>query len=146
MRIVGLGDALLEGNWTVFAPTNDAFAKIDINSIILDIELATDILLYHTVEGEVLYASDLPCELDSNPLEMTNGVDSFTVCVDGQPAFQVGESNMEGMLPAIVATDVPACNGVIHVIDNVMLFNVTTEWTPSGWCDKEMKNYLLLIV
>jgi transforming growth factor-beta-induced protein len=125
--IAGLGGALSDGNWTVFAPTNEAFAALDIESIIPDVGLVTEILLYHTIDGEIVLASDLSCELEANPVEMTNGVDSFTICVDGVPTYQAGESNIESMLPQIVAADVPACNGVIHVINNVMLFNVTME-------------------
>jgi uncharacterized surface protein with fasciclin (FAS1) repeats len=109
----------------VFAPTNEAFAALDVATIVADVGLLTEILLFHTVEDQVLYAADLSCELEANPLEMTNGEESFTLCVDGAPTFQVGDANVEGALPAIIAANVPACNGVIHVIDNVMLYNAT---------------------
>jgi transforming growth factor-beta-induced protein len=125
--LAGLGGNLSEGNWTVFAPTNDAFDVPALGGVIANVQVLTDILLFHTVSDVVLASSDLSCEqeMGGNAVGMTNGEDSFTVCVGGVPTFQAGGANLEGTLPAIIAADVPACNGLIHVVDNVLLYNMT---------------------
>lgn len=99
-----------DGPFTVFAPTNDAFASIPtyINTLLGENpELLTEVLLYHVVPGELM-AADV---LASETLETAQG-EAITVSADGG-AF-VDES-------AIIVTDVAADNGVIHAIDTVML-------------------------
>ena len=101
-----------DGPFTVFAPTDQAFtdAGIDLDSFTTDEEIAAlaDILLYHVYSGAV-NAADVT---DGLTVTMVNGDDvSFTVTAD---AVMVGAAT-------VTLADVPASNGVIHVIDTVLM-------------------------
>jgi len=118
----GLDGALSEGTWTVFAPTNAAFAALPdgvLDAVLADEDLLTSVLLFHVVADHELYAEDLRC---THLLEMASGKDSRTVCTHNS-VFQKGAGNSRDVdaMPEIVTTDIGACNGIIHVIDNVML-------------------------
>ncbi|HOE35518.1 MAG: fasciclin domain-containing protein [Chloroflexi bacterium] len=100
-----------EGPFTVFAPTDEAFAKLPegtIEALLADIPALKDILLYHVVEGR-LFAADV---LASENLETLQGKKAAVELKDEKP--YVGGAQ-------IVVTDILASNGVIHVIDTVML-------------------------
>ena len=102
-----------DGPFTVFAPTDDAFAAagIDLTTFDTDEENATlsDILLYHVVSGSVS-ASDVT---DGMNAEALNGDDlSFTVSSDGTVMVNGA---------TVTSADVMASNGVIHVIDTVLM-------------------------
>ena len=101
-----------KGQRTVFAPTNDAFAKLGLNAgnVCSALPLATlqDILLYHVAPGARL-AADV---VASETIRMANG-DRTTITVNGQGAF-IDQSR-------ILITDIVASNGVIHAIDTVLL-------------------------
>lgn len=114
----GLGEALSSGSWTVFAPTNRAFTKLGntLDAVLADKPLLTDILLFHAVEGEV-FSTDLEC---TARVKMANGDESRTVCRRGS-VFQKGAGNPRNDMPEIISADIEACNGVIHVVDEVML-------------------------
>jgi uncharacterized surface protein with fasciclin (FAS1) repeats len=109
-----------EGPFTVFAPTDDAFAALPagtVDSLLADPTAdLTDILTYHVVPGEVL-AADV-AGLDGEAVTTVNGA-TFTVGVadDGAVTLTDGAGNEV----SVVATDVQADNGVIHVIDGVLL-------------------------
>lgn len=113
VEAAGLVDTLLgEGPFTVFAPTDDAFAKLPegtVESLLNDIPALTDILLYHVVAGEVLAADVVNLESATS----VQGSD-IAISVDGGNVFLNGEAQ-------VVATDIAASNGVIHVIDTVIL-------------------------
>jgi uncharacterized surface protein with fasciclin (FAS1) repeats len=100
-----------EGPFTVFAPTDDAFAAIpsdQLTAILADQEQLTAILTYHVLPAEVM-AGDL------QPTQTVETVQGDTVeinVVDGQAT--INGCN-------IVTTDIEASNGVIHVIDCVLL-------------------------
>ena len=100
-----------DGPFTVFAPTDDAFAEAGIDLTALDNEegkaLLTDILLYHVVSGAVPYSA------------VTDGLAAAAVNGDDL-TFSVGEGVMVNDANVILA-DVPASNGVIHVIDKVLM-------------------------
>jgi len=101
------------GPFTVFAPTDTAFsdAGIDLTSFETDEQIAVlaDILLYHVVSGAVA-STDVT---DGLTVTMVNGDDaSFTVTTDG--AVMVGDAN-------VIQADVLASNGIIHVIDTVLM-------------------------
>lgn len=104
----GLADDLsAKGQRTVFAPTDDAFAAIGLtpdNIGSLDDEFLVNVLLYHVANGR-LYAEDV---VTKDQLRMLNG--EFTA-IDG--------ATIDGA--NIIVTDVEASNGVIHVIDAVLL-------------------------
>jgi transforming growth factor-beta-induced protein len=110
----GLVDALSgEGPFTVFAPTNEAFAKLPegtLESLLLpeNKQVLTDILLYHVVSGSVL-AADVVNLSQAETLLGKN----VNIKVD-MGSVMINEAN-------VVATDIIADNGVIHVIDSVIL-------------------------
>jgi uncharacterized surface protein with fasciclin (FAS1) repeats len=112
VEAAGLVDALKsEGPFTVFAPTDDAFAAIDaevLGDLVADTELLTAVLTYHVVPGLFL-AENVVARSDLNTL---NG-DHLPVMVEGD-MVKVGGAN-------VIATDILATNGVVHVIDQVML-------------------------
>ena len=102
-----------EGPFTVFAPTNDAFEKLPAGTVetLLEPEnkaQLTDVLTYHVVSGAV-YASDV--------VEL-----SEAATVQGS-SFEITVSDAGVMVDSanVVTTDIEASNGVIHVIDGVIL-------------------------
>ncbi len=111
LTVAGLVDTLKgPGPFTVFAPTDAAFAKIpaaDLKALLADKDALTKVLTYHVVEGKVL-ASDV-IKLDS---AMT--VEGSTVSIDTADGVKVNNAN-------VVTTDIVASNGVIHVIDTVLM-------------------------
>jgi len=108
----GLVDVLNgTGPFTIFAPTNAAFealfATLGISGIAdLTAEQLTPILTYHVVSGNVLST-----QLSAGNIETLNG--TISVTLSPTPAININSK--------IVATDVQGSNGVIHVIDNVLL-------------------------
>lgn len=114
LKAAGLVDVLSgEGPFTVFAPTNAAFDKLPegtVESLLKpeNKQKLTDVLTYHVVSGKV-YASDV-VELSEATTVQGSMVD-ITVTDDG---VMVDNAN-------VVATDIEASNGVIHVIDSVIL-------------------------
>lgn len=102
-----------EGPFTVFAPTDEAFAKLPA-TLLEDLlrpenkSVLTSILLYHVASGDVRAADVV--ELDS--VETLNGA-SAAVVVDDDGV------KLDGAI--VTATDIVATNGVIHVIDTVIL-------------------------
>ncbi len=96
---------------TVFAPTDAAFAKLDLNADNIgemDTEVLTGILLYHVAAGKMLAEEVVTKEM----IGMLNTQNTMISLRDGAP--YINDS-------MIVATDVAADNGVIHVIDTVLL-------------------------
>lgn len=110
-----MADALGDGTWTVFAPTNKAFEELGdlLDAVLADSVLLTDVLLFHAVADHALFAEDLQC---THLLHMANGEASRTVCHD-YAIFQKGVGNPRNDMPEIVDTDIRACNGVVHVVD-----------------------------
>ncbi|MBK8798297.1 MAG: fasciclin domain-containing protein [Anaerolineales bacterium] len=113
VQAAGLVDALKgDGPFTVFAPTDDAFAKLPQETI--DALLAdptgdlSQILLYHVVPGKVM-AADL-----SDGLEVDTLQGSPVVVTLSDAGAMINDAN-------IIATDIEASNGVIHVIDSVLM-------------------------
>ena len=100
-----------DGPFTVFAPTDDAFAKIpadQLNALLADKEALTKVLTYHVVPGKVM-AADVKAgnvtTVEGSPLTITT-----------RDGVKVDEAN-------VIKTDIVASNGVIHVIDSVVLPN-----------------------
>ena len=111
----GLAEVLSgDGPFTVFAPTNAAFEALPpgtIEALLQDPQGAlTDILLYHVVSGRV-YSSDL-----SNGSVATFGGETFQVNAND---FQITDNT--GGVANIIAANIQGTNGVIHVIDKVIL-------------------------
>ena len=116
-QAAGLDETLAnDGPYTVFAPTDEAFeaALADLGltaeELLADTELLTSVLTYHVVEGEVPAADVVT--LDGEEVETVNGA-SVTITVDGETVM-VNEAT-------VISTDVFASNGVIHVIDAVLV-------------------------
>ena len=110
-----------DGPFTVFAPTDQAFADAGIDLAALDTvegkAALTDILLYHVLAGEVPAANVTEClsatAVNGNPL-------SFTVGANG---VMVNDAT-------VTATDVPTSNGIIHIIDKVLTPTTTPNDIP----------------
>jgi uncharacterized surface protein with fasciclin (FAS1) repeats len=99
-----------EGPFTVFAPTDEAFAKIpkaDLDALLADKAKLTAVLTYHVVPGKVM-ASDVV------KLKSAKTVQGSSVTIDASNGVKVDGAN-------VVKTDIMASNGVIHVIDAVIL-------------------------
>jgi uncharacterized surface protein with fasciclin (FAS1) repeats len=111
-----------EGPFTVFAPTDEAFtaAGIDLDTFVTEAEITTlaDILTYHVYSGAVA-AADVT---DGLTVTMVNGANAtFAVLADG--TVKVGDA-------AVTSADVAASNGVIHVIDKVLMPPTDTVEEP----------------
>jgi len=114
VEAAGLADVLMgEGPFTVFAPTDDAFAALPagtVESLLkpANLEKLQTILKYHVVPGRVYSDAILETEM----VETLADMDAAVSVMDGK--VMVGEAG-------VVKTDIEATNGVIHVIDAVML-------------------------
>jgi len=102
-----------EGPLTVFAPTDDAFAKLPegtVESLLLpeNKQALTDILLYHVISGKVLAADVVNLE-------------SATTVLGKDVAIKVDMGNVYINDAQVIITDIETSNGVIHVIDSVIL-------------------------
>lgn len=98
-----------DGPFTVFAPTNEAFAEIEDIAAGLSVEELTEVLLYHAVDAQV-FSSDLQPTQEVTTLSG----ESITVEVADGAATINGSSN-------ISTVDIEGVNGVIHIIDEVLL-------------------------
>jgi len=105
------------GPFTVFAPTDAAFAAIldamgiTAEELLADTETLTEILTYHVLSGE--FAAEDVLGLDSQAVETVNGAPLNISIVNGAVVLNDSVN--------VVTTDVEANNGVIHVIDAVLL-------------------------
>lgn len=111
VKAAGLMDTLKgAGPFTVFAPTDDAFAKLPegtVESLLKDIPQLTKILTYHVVADKVMFA-------DAVNLNSVSTVEGSSLSVDGSSGVKVNNAT-------VVTPDVEADNGVIHVIDSVLI-------------------------
>jgi uncharacterized surface protein with fasciclin (FAS1) repeats len=108
--LVGTLSGKGQGTFTVFAPTDEAFAKLPagtVESLLKDPAALKQILLYHVVQGEVP-ASEV---VQASSLATLNG-GSLTVSTVG--GVKVDDA-------VVVATAIRARNGIIHVIDTVLI-------------------------
>lgn len=114
VKAAGLVETLKgEGPFTVFAPTDDAFAKIPeetLNALLADKDALTQLLTYHVVPGKVMAAEVVT--LDTAPTVQGQTIDIET----SDAGVKVDEAN-------VVQTDIVTSNGVIHVIDTVIMPN-----------------------
>ncbi|MBD0392638.1 MAG: fasciclin domain-containing protein [Microcoleus sp. C1-bin4] len=111
VQAAGLVDTLKgAGPFTVFAPTDEAFAKLPegtVEALLKDIPKLTKILTYHVVSGKVMAA-------DVVKLTSAKTVEGSEVKIDVSNGVKINDST-------VTAADVVADNGVIHVIDSVLL-------------------------
>ncbi|MDX2089131.1 MAG: fasciclin domain-containing protein [Kofleriaceae bacterium] len=112
IKTAGLVDTLKgKGPFTVFAPTNEAFAKIppeQLKALLADKKKLTAVLTYHVVPGKVMAA-------DVMKMKTVKTAEGSTAKVEaGKDGVRVDGAK-------VIAPDVQASNGVIHVIDTVMM-------------------------
>ncbi len=117
----GLEDVVTTGLYTLFAPTDEAFAKalVGVGAEIdfTDTGLITNVVLQHVISGSAIYAEDLVCD---SVVEMANGKTNLVTCENG--AFIIsGHGNSFTSPPTISETDIDGCNFVIHRVDEVIL-------------------------
>ncbi|MBK9088850.1 MAG: fasciclin domain-containing protein [Holophagales bacterium] len=112
LKAAGLVDTLKgKGPFTVFAPTDDAFKKLPagtLEKLLADKAQLTKVLTYHVVSGKVM-AADVVKLKEAKTVE--GSMVKITVVKGG---VKVNDAN-------VVKTDIGASNGVIHVIDSVIL-------------------------
>jgi uncharacterized surface protein with fasciclin (FAS1) repeats len=111
VQAAGLVETLKsEGPFTVFAPTDAAFAKIpadQLNALLADKEKLTAVLTYHVVAGKVMAA-------DAAKLTSAKTVQGQSFTIDATDGVKVDGAT-------VVKADIETTNGVIHVIDTVIL-------------------------
>ncbi|MFZ4720233.1 MAG: fasciclin domain-containing protein [Ilumatobacteraceae bacterium] len=126
--LVGPFDSCDDAKTTVFAPTNDAFAAalsslgMTADQLLADKDLLTSVLTYHVVAGEV----DAATVVTLDKATTLNGKDIKIAVVDGSVVLNDTVK--------VTATDIKACNGIIHVIDGVLLppADTPTEMPATG--------------
>jgi uncharacterized surface protein with fasciclin (FAS1) repeats len=98
------------GPFTVFAPTDEAFKKLPagtVDALLKDIPKLTKILTYHVVSGKVL-------STDVVKLKSAKTVEGSEVKVDASNGVKINDAT-------VTTADVAADNGVIHIIDTVLI-------------------------
>nr|WP_286943784.1 fasciclin domain-containing protein [Allomuricauda sp.] len=134
-----------DGPFTVFAPTNDAFAALldalgdDYNSLAdfdteAEINLLVDILKYHVVAGTAAFSTDLA---DNQMIATVKG-ENVTISLDGG----VKVFDASGNSSTVTTGDVEASNGVVHIIDRVLLPQSAVDFLAS----LQMKNIVELAI
>ena len=110
LTAAGLVDTLKgKGPFTVFAPTDEAFAKVpkaDLDALLKDKAKLTAVLTYHVVAGKVMAA-----DVKAGKVKTVQGSELTVTTMGG---VKVDNAN-------VVKTDIVADNGVIHVIDSVVI-------------------------
>ena len=113
VQAAGLVDTLNgDGPFTIFAPTNDAFAKIPadtLNAVLADKEQLTKILTYHVVAGEKMDGASL---VDAGTATTVEGGD-LTVTASGD-TVKVNDAT-------VVCANIPTANATVHLIDTVLM-------------------------
>lgn len=100
-----------KGPFTVFAPTDEAFSKLPegtVENLLKDKEALTKVLLYHVVSGEVM-AKDV---VNLSSAETVEGSNIRIQTADGKVMINNAQ---------VTSADIKASNGVIHVIDTVIM-------------------------
>ena len=104
----------LEGPFTVLAPNNAAFEKIDpadLEALLADKEALTKVLLRHVIAGKVVAA-----DVTSGPIETVGGEIIEAEVADGSVTF----TNADGTTGTVIIADIEASNGVAHALDTVI--------------------------
>jgi uncharacterized surface protein with fasciclin (FAS1) repeats len=111
VKAAGLVDTLKgKGPFTLFAPTDDAFAKLPegtVDKLLKDIPQLKKILTYHVVSGKVMAA-------DVSKMKSAKTVEGSEVKIDASKGVKVNDSTVS-------KADVQADNGVIHIMDTVLM-------------------------
>ena len=111
VQAAGLVDTLKgAGPFTVFAPSDDAFAKLPtgtVDALLKDIPKLTKILTYHVVSGKVMAA-------DVVKMKSAKTVEGSEVKIDASSGVKINNAT-------VTTPDVACDNGVIHIIDTVLM-------------------------
>lgn len=111
VKAAGLEETLAgKGPFTVFAPTDDAFNKLPkgaLDGLLADKEALKKVLLYHVVMGDVRAA-------DVVKLKTAKTAEGAEIAIDAKDGVKINGAK-------VIKADVVATNGVIHVIDTVLL-------------------------
>jgi uncharacterized surface protein with fasciclin (FAS1) repeats len=111
LKAAGLVETLKgTGPFTVFAPTDEAFEKLPagtVDGLLKDIPKLKQILTYHVVSGRVMAA-------DVAKIKSATTVEGSDVMVDATNGVKINDS-------MVTKADIAADNGVIHVIDSVLM-------------------------
>eukprot|EP00934_Nitzschia_sp_Nitz4_P008959 Nitzschia sp. Nitz4//scaffold201_size42423//37153//38679//NITZ4_007380-RA/size42423-snap-gene-0.38-mRNA-1//1//CDS//3329541350//8949//frame0 len=122
MEVTGLGDKVSsDSNFTFFAPKNVAWGNIDSELYAIwtnDTTALMDVLWFHTLRGVELAESDLTCD---ETYMMGDGEYSQTFCGTEGGLYQFGAGNDSDNVPQLVVSDISVCDGVVHILDGVML-------------------------
>jgi uncharacterized surface protein with fasciclin (FAS1) repeats len=112
VKSAGLAGTLSKGSYTVFAPTNAAFAKVPkstLAALAKDKAMLTAVLTYHVVKGKVPASKVVTLK----SAKTVNGA-SVKISVKGGKVYLNGSTR-------VTKTDIKASNGIIHVINKVLL-------------------------
>jgi hypothetical protein len=139
-------------DWIVFAPNDDAFASSKTMQTLLEDTLddadVQDVLEFHVASVEANTTTISAASSCGEKLNMFNGDDSRTKCKNGN-MYQTGTGNLPGnhddeddrsaIGPQIIDPDDPieACNGIIHVLDGVMLPKLSRSAVLAGSTDED---------
>ena len=111
VQVAGLVDVLRSpGPFTVFAPTDEAFAKLPpgtVQTLVQNVPQLSRILTYHVVSGKLTQA-------DLQTVASLKSVEGSPIPIAAKDRFEVKNAT-------VIAADIEADNGVIHVIDTVIL-------------------------
>ncbi len=111
LKATGLDETLKSGNFTVFAPTDEAFNALPagtLDNLLKDKETLKKLLLFHVVEGKLL-AADV---VSKSEVKTVSGANAW---------IKKYENKVKIANARIVQTDILATNGVIHVVNKVMM-------------------------
>ena len=116
VQTAGLADTLTgEGPFTVFAPSNEAFAAIpieELDAVLADVDHLTEILLLHVIVGESLSADELVARGEVASAE--GAVIRFSRNAEGL-------MTINDVLATTVCADIPTANATVHVIDRFLI-------------------------
>ena len=111
VKVAGLVEALQSpGPFTVFAPNDDAFAKLlpgTVDTLVKNVPQLQRILKYHVVSGR--YTTT-----DLKEIDILTSLEGSSIPIQSKDPFEVKNAT-------VLATDIEASNGIIHVIDTVIL-------------------------
>jgi uncharacterized surface protein with fasciclin (FAS1) repeats len=112
VKAAGLAETLQsDGPFTVFAPTDEAFAKLPegtVESLLANPDKLREVLLYHVVPGKVMAADVV-------------SLNSATTAQGSEVMIKSGDGKVLVNDALVTATDIETSNGVIHVIDTVII-------------------------
>ena len=122
-----------EGTFTVFAPTDEAFAALPegmLEGLLADTEALTQILLYHVV-GDVVKA------------ETVVTLDEAETLAGNKVSIEVVDGNVYVNDSKVTSTDIEASNGVIHVIDKVLVPGMDEMGSNKELIDSQIPNFVV---